>query len=110
MSVAALDLCFPRGADTPVIFAFPGINLTGFEARLVIESPDSVTEWPLHVEWCDAAQAQTPASTAWTLIPRAFTAALPPGRQSAFELRLTEPRGTVRIAAAGAVTASGALS
>ena len=96
----------PRGADAPLAFHFPGLDLTGFTARLVLAAPSAPIELDLELERCDGPEL---VSTGWLCLPRALTASLPPGSQTRFELRLIEPRGTLRIAARGVIRAIGGL-
>jgi hypothetical protein len=105
-----LRLRWSRGADVPVGFDFPSLDLSGFGADLIVTFGETSQTWSLLVERCFDSAGVATGSMAWAVIPRIFTSTLPPGRQSSFELRLTEPRGTLRIAATGTINATGGLN
>jgi len=77
-----INLTIPRGADVPVQFRMPGVNLTGFGATMFIHSEGVITPRTMTATWLPGADA---ASVIEDVFPRDVTQALPQGALSTYE-------------------------
>ena len=102
-----IDLTIPRGADVPVQFRMPGVNLTGFSATMFIHCEGVVTPRVMTATWLPGAE---PASVIEDVLPHDVTQALPQGALSTYELQITSPSGSQSIVATGTITATGGLN
>ena len=94
-----------RGADDPVLFKAPGVDLSEMTATLFLTA-DQTVGYPLTID-----VVQNPLETLmWTQLPHAVTQALPEGRRTKFELQITQVDGAQRIPLIGKIDARGGFN